>query len=62
VFEPFQQLDAVDGRRGSGLGLAIARAFAEANGGHVWIDSPSGAGAAFNVAFPLASAVAQVEP
>jgi two-component system sensor histidine kinase KdpD len=51
VFEPFERLD---GRRGLGLGLTIARGFAEANGGHIWVEPRTEKGAAFAVAFPLA--------
>ncbi len=54
VFEPFERLDGSRGRQGLGLGLAIARGFAEANGGHVWVEPRPGTGASFAVAFPLA--------
>jgi two-component system sensor histidine kinase KdpD len=44
VFEPFRRGAGAAGRTGgAGLGLAIARGFAEANGGHLWVqDDPAG--------------------
>jgi two-component system sensor histidine kinase KdpD len=44
VFEPFRRGETGAGRRrGAGLGLSIARGFAEANGGHLWVQSdPAG--------------------
>ena len=55
VFEPFVRLEGGGDREGTGLGLAIARGFAEANGGRVWAESPTGGGATFALAFPLAA-------
>jgi two-component system sensor histidine kinase KdpD len=45
VFEPFHG-------SGTGLGLAITRGFVELNGGRIWIESPTGRGTTFAVAFP----------
>lgn len=54
IFEPFMQVDGVGARRsgGSGLGLTITKAFAEAQGGHVRVESTPGHGAMFLLALP----------
>jgi two-component system sensor histidine kinase KdpD len=57
IFEPFQRGSLRVPARGAGLGLAIARGFAEANGGHVWVESHVGQGATFVLALPVAAAV-----
>ena len=54
IFEPFQRGLAASSVRGAGLGLAIARGFAEANGGHVSVESRRGQGATFTLELPLA--------
>ena len=54
IFEPFQRGQAASAVRGAGLGLAIARGFAEANGGHVSVESRRGQGATFTLELPLA--------
>jgi two-component system sensor histidine kinase KdpD len=52
IFDAFERGDGAG--RGSGLGLAIARGFAEANGGHVWVEptAPDAAGSTFVLALP----------
>ncbi|HZC06050.1 MAG TPA: HAMP domain-containing sensor histidine kinase [Ktedonobacterales bacterium] len=45
---------------GLGLGLAAARACAEAQGGHVWLESTSAAGSVFALELPLAPLSAQL--
>jgi two-component system sensor histidine kinase KdpD len=60
VFEPFVRLAGDDDREGTGLGLAIARSFAEANGGHVWAESPLDGGAVFALGFPIAHVPVEV--
>jgi two-component system, OmpR family, sensor histidine kinase KdpD len=57
IFEPFQRGSLRVPMRGAGLGLAIARGFAEANGGHVWVESHVGQGATFVLELPLAAPV-----
>jgi K+-sensing histidine kinase KdpD len=53
IFDAFERGSAAG--RGSGLGLAIARGFAEANGGHVWVESatPARAGSTFVLELPV---------
>ncbi len=55
VFERFVRIDPERGS-GMGLGLSIVRGIAEACGGRVWIDAPSGGGAAVRVALPCVGA------
>ena len=57
IFEPFQRGSLRVPTRGAGLGLAIARGFAEANGGHVWVESHVGQGATFVLELPVAAPV-----
>jgi two-component system sensor histidine kinase KdpD len=57
IFEPFRRGREAGNVRGAGLGLAIARGFAEANGGHVSVESRRGQGATFTLELPLADAV-----
>jgi two-component system sensor histidine kinase KdpD len=55
IFEPFQRGRAAGSVRGAGLGLAIARGFAEANDGHVSVESRRGQGSTFTLELPLAA-------
>jgi signal transduction histidine kinase len=50
IFDRYQQ--AHGGRGGTGLGLAIVRAFVEAHGGRVWVQSRQGEGTVFHLALP----------
>lgn len=50
LFSPF----ATSKLRGLGLGLTISRALIEAQGGRLWYESASGAGATFHFTLPLA--------
>ena len=54
VFDRFYRADPARSRdgSGSGLGLAICREIALAHGGHVWVESEEGKGAAFSLALP----------
>jgi signal transduction histidine kinase len=53
IFQEFAQLDTgVNGRKGVGLGLAISRAYAEAIGGRVEVDSWVGRGSVFRLVLP----------
>jgi two-component system, LuxR family, sensor kinase FixL len=55
IFEVFQSLGPRrDGTRGTGMGLAIVRKIAETQGGHAWVESEPGRGAAFKVSLPAA--------
>jgi signal transduction histidine kinase len=56
IFEPFYQVDSSTTRSfgGTGLGLALAKAYVEAQGGRIWVDSTPGLGSTFTVSFPLA--------
>ncbi|HRC55815.1 MAG: hypothetical protein IPI49_07135 [Myxococcales bacterium] len=56
IFEPFYQVDSSSTRAfgGSGVGLTLVKAYVEAHGGSIWVDSDPGAGATFLAAFPTA--------
>jgi two-component system, LuxR family, sensor kinase FixL len=51
VFEPFFTTKP----SGMGMGLAISRALTEANGGQLWLDPNTKAGATFHFTLPFAS-------
>jgi signal transduction histidine kinase len=58
IFEPFFQVDQSSTREygGSGLGLTLAKAYVEAHGGRIWVDSTLGTGSTFTASFPIAPA------
>jgi len=54
IFERFARGRSARRRSdGAGLGLPIVRAIAEAHGGHVTLDSPTGEGATFTLVLPV---------
>ncbi|MCX5741016.1 MAG: HAMP domain-containing sensor histidine kinase [Proteobacteria bacterium] len=55
IFEPFFQVDSSSTRAfgGTGLGLTLAKAYVEAHGGRIWVDTQPGHGSTFTVAFPM---------
>jgi PAS domain S-box-containing protein len=54
IFERYQRVENAATRRtqGAGLGLYICRAIVEAHGGHIWVRSELGHGAAFSFSLP----------
>ena len=54
VFDAFYRVDDAPTRRtqGTGLGLYLAKAVVEAHGGHIWVESEPGRGAAFSFSLP----------
>jgi signal transduction histidine kinase len=58
IFEPFFQVDSSSTRAfgGTGLGLTLAKAYVEAHGGRIWVDTAPGQGATFVATFPAGEA------
>ena len=54
IFEPFFQVDSSSTRAfgGTGLGLTLAKAYVEAHGGRIWVDTAPGQGSTFHASFP----------
>ncbi len=55
IFEPFFQVDSSSTRAfgGTGLGLTLAKAYVEAHGGRIWVDTTPGQGSIFTATFPM---------
>ena len=63
IFEPFFQVDSSSTRAfgGSGLGLTLAKAYVEAHGGQIWVDSAPGQGSTFIATFPAPPPPAEID-
>lgn len=59
IFEPFFQVDSSSTRAfgGTGLGLTLAKAYVEAHGGRIWVDTAPGQGSTFVATFPVRAEV-----
>lgn len=55
VFEPYWSAQR-HAKKGTGLGLYISKGIVEAHGGHLWVESKSGGGAAFHFTLPTVNA------
>jgi signal transduction histidine kinase len=64
IFEPFFQVDSSSTRAfgGTGLGLTLAKAYVEAHGGRIWVDTSPGQGSTFVVTFPVSQPGDGVSP
>ena len=60
IFEPFFQVDSSSTRAfgGTGLGLTLAKAYVEAHGGKIWVDTTPGQGSTFVASCPAVFAPA----
>jgi signal transduction histidine kinase len=52
VWGIFQTLQPRDKVEGTGIGLSVVKKIVETRGGHAWIESPAGDGAAFHFTWP----------
>ena len=59
IFEPFRQIDQLEGRvlRGTGLGLHVVRQMVDVLGGTIAVESAPGEGAVFRVWLPAPGAI-----
>jgi signal transduction histidine kinase len=64
IFEPFFQVDSSSTRAfgGTGLGLTLAKAYVEAHGGQIWVDTAPGQGSTFTATFPALALGAELDP
>jgi signal transduction histidine kinase len=55
IFEPFMQIDNIDGlnSQGTGLGLSIVKEMIEIHNGKIWVESILGKGSCFYISLPM---------
>jgi signal transduction histidine kinase len=55
IFDKFTRLQDNNKPGGLGIGLAFCRLAVLGHGGHIWVESEPGKGAAFHFTFPIAA-------
>lgn len=58
LFERFHQAPSPHSRKGIGLGLYLCRELVRRQGGDIWVENVTGAGARFAFTLPIATAIA----